>query len=174
MNLYNIIENVKSLNKTKSILSIIVMLSVLLIPIELLVGFIIKTDIQLTINITLGIILLISGALFIVSKSIETKNNSILMSSFTINYIKGTDVYYKNSYSLASCIKDDQLYRIKGIEIPKVFIKEEDKKSVYLYPENSIDNRKQVNVLYAYSNGYCLVQDKNKNKMITHSKNLIS
>jgi hypothetical protein len=45
MNLYNIIEDVKILNKTKSILSIIVMLSVLLIPIELLVGFIIKTDI---------------------------------------------------------------------------------------------------------------------------------
>jgi hypothetical protein len=111
--------------------------------------------------------------LFIVSKSIETKNNKILKTSFTVNYIKGTVVYYKNSYSLTSCIRDNQLYRINDIEIPKVFVKEHDQNFIYLHPENSIDNLKQVNVLYAYSNGYCLVQDENKSTMITHSKNLV-
>jgi hypothetical protein len=63
MNLYNLIKNVNSLNKIKSILTIIVMLSVLIIPIELIVGFINRVDIQIIINITLGITLLMSGAL---------------------------------------------------------------------------------------------------------------
>jgi hypothetical protein len=56
--------------------------------------------------------------------------------------------------------------------VPSVFIKELDKNFIYLFPENSIDDQKQVNVVYAFSNGYCLVQDESENKMITHSKNL--
>jgi len=172
MNLHNLIKNGNSLNKIKSILTILVMLSVLILPIELLLGFFNKIDIQFVVNSTLGVILLLSSALFIITKSIEIKNNSILKVPLTVKYTNRATRGYENSFSLTSCSKDNDFYKIGDVAVPSVFIKELDEYFIYLYPENSIDDQTQVKVLYAFSNGYCLVQDESKNKMITHSENL--